>query len=91
MVDAYEEESVDLQELDKSNLPPSLQNKSEAELEKYVQEQLEKRNGIKAQIAQLNHKRSVYLASHSSDKGESLESSMVKALKKQAVSKNYSW
>lgn len=91
LVDAYEEESIEIQDLERSSLPPSLQNKSEAELEEYVQEQLKKRNDIKAQIAELNHQRSEYLASHSSAKGESLESSMVKALKKQALSKNYTW
>ena len=91
LIDAYEDESVQVKDLDKSNLAPSLQNKSDEELEAYVQEQLEKRNDIKAEIAALNHKRSLYLAHHESDKGESLESSMIKAIRKQALSKNYTW
>jgi hypothetical protein len=91
LVDAYEEKTVEIAKIEKSSLPPALQNKSTAELEKYVQQQLQTRNNLKQQIEVLNTQRGKYLASQSTSETESLESSMVKSLKKQAHAKNYSW
>ncbi len=91
LVDAYEDEKVEIQEIDKSSLPSHLKNKSDDELEQYVNIQLDKRNKIKAQIDDLNKKRGAYIATQSKDQAKSLEASMIKALKKQALSKNFSW
>ena len=93
LVDADEAKKVDYEKLDKKTLPKHLKNKSAKEIKLYVQEQSKKRKDIKTKIQELNKKRSVYIAKKSKEnmKKDELESVLIKAIKKQAKRKNYSW
>jgi len=92
LVDAVADKKVDLKEVDKSTLPTELKTMTDAELEAYVKKQTEQRANLKMQISVLNNQRDIYVAKQKSKSSEeSLESSMVNAIKKQALSKNYSW
>lgn len=93
LVDKSEKEEIDYKNLDKKKLPEKLQNITEEELKAYVEKQKKIRNKIKGQISELNKKRRAYVAMkrrESMKKGE-LNNVMIKAIKKQAVRKNYSW
>lgn len=91
LVDAYNSKKVKIKKVEKEMLPVPLREKSEEELEKYVVEQSNKRKNIQKQIHDLNIKREKYYATHKTNVEENLQSSMVKALKKQVISKNYTW
>lgn len=93
LVDKSEKGEIDYKKLDKKKLPKKLQNMSDKELKSYVEEQKKIRKDIKAQISELNKKRRAYIAkkqNESMKKGE-LNNVMIKAIKKQAKKKNYSW
>lgn len=93
LVDKSEKEEIDYKNLDRKKLPEKLQNITEEELKAYVEKQKKIRNKIKGQISELNKKRRAYVAMkrrESMKKGE-LNNVMIKAIKKQAVRKNYSW
>jgi hypothetical protein len=92
LVDALEGKKVNLKEVKKESLPPELQKMTDAQLQAYVDSQSKKRENLKLQISVLDQQRKIYIAKQSKSTGApSLESSMVKAIKKQAVSKNYTW
>ena len=91
LVDAVSNKKVDVAEVDKKNLAPALQTKTDAELKAYVEEQAKKRAALKKEIASLNTKRVKYIAAQNKASGTDLQSSMVNAVKKQAKAKNYSW
>lgn len=93
LVDADKDGKINYEKLDKKTLPEHLQNKSAKEIELYVQAQAKKRKDIKAKIAELNKKRAIYVAKKNKEtmKKDELESVLLKAIKKQAKRKNYSW
>ncbi|MBL4605846.1 MAG: VWA domain-containing protein [Flavobacteriaceae bacterium] len=93
LVDRSEKETIDYAKVDRKKLPKSLQNLSDNELKKYVETQKKKRSEIKIKINELNKKRRAYVAKkqQQSMKKNELESVMIKAIKKQAMKKNYSW
>ncbi len=93
LVDADKAKKVDYEKLDKKSLPEHLKNKSAKEIKLYVQEQSKKRKDIQAKIQELNKKRTAYIAKKSKEnmKKDELESVLIKAIKKQAKRKNYSW
>jgi len=93
LVDADEDKKVDYDKLDKKTLPKHLKNKSAKEIKLYVKEQSKKRKDIKAKIQDLNKKRTAFIAKKSKEnvKKDELESVLIKAIKKQAKRKNYSW
>ncbi|MFY0603844.1 MAG: VWA domain-containing protein [Flavobacteriaceae bacterium] len=93
LVDADKAKKVNYAKLDKKSLPEHLKNKSAKEIELYVKEQAKKRKKIKAKIQELNKKRQAYVAKKNKEnmKKDELESVLIKAIKKQAKLKNYSW
>lgn len=93
LVDADKDKKVDYEKLDKKTLPQNLRNKSAKELKLYVKEQSKKRKDIQVKIQELNKKRTAYIAKKSKEnmKKDELESVLIKAIKKQAKRKNYSW
>jgi hypothetical protein len=92
LVDAENEEDFSYSKIDKQKLSKDLQNKSTAELKKYVEKQSLKRKEIQAEIQKINKKRSQYITSHKTNsKDDELESVMINAIKKQAKRKNYNW
>ena len=93
LVDKSEKEEIDYSKIKRSQLPKNLQKLSDSELKKYVETQKNKRSEIKAKINELNKKRRAYVAKKQQEsmKKNELESVMIKAIKKQAMKKNYSW
>jgi hypothetical protein len=93
LVDADDAKKVDYSKLDKKTLPKHLKNKPPAEIKSYVKKQAKKRKEIKAEIQKLNAKRNAYIAKKhkESAKKDELESVLLKAIKRQAKLKNYTW
>ncbi|MEQ6125223.1 vWA domain-containing protein [Pseudotenacibaculum sp. MALMAid0570] len=93
LVDRSEKEEVDYSKVKRNQLPKELQKMSDAELKKYVEKQKKIRSEIKTKINELNKKRRAFIAQKQkeSSKKNELESVMIKAIKKQAMRKNYSW
>jgi len=93
LVDADKKQPIDFKKIEKQKLPIALQNKSESEIKMYVKEQATKRETIQKKIKELDIKRRSYLAKkqkESSNKNK-LNHVMIKAIKRQAKLKNYSW
>ncbi len=92
LVDASEDNDFEISKIKSEDLPKELKGKSTAEIDNYIQDKKAERKKIQEEIKSLNKKREAYIAKNQSDntKGE-LENAMLKALKKQAAKKNYSW
>ena len=93
LVDAEKEKGFSYGTLDKKTLPKNLQNKSSEELKKHVTAQSKKRKEIQQKIKELNTKRNVYVAKKRKETQQSngLESALLKAIKRQAKTKDYVW
>lgn len=92
LVDAVTEDEKAIEKVDKKQLPKELQEKSKDEIKKMIAKKTAKRKEIQKEIEELNKKRIQYLANNkSNNKDDELESVMIKAIKKQAKSKNYHW
>ncbi|MET1257942.1 vWA domain-containing protein [Flagellimonas sp. DF-77] len=91
LVDAVEEDEVELAEVPKSSLPEELRNKSEQELKAYVQAKKDARENIQKEIQILNKKREAFIAEKHKNEEGGLENAMIQAIKKQAADKNYRW
>lgn len=93
LVDKSEKEDVDYSKIERKQLSKELQNMSDSELKNYVEKQRKIRADIKKQINDLNKKRTTYIAQKQQEsmKKNELESVLIKAIKKQALKKNYSW
>jgi hypothetical protein len=91
LVDASEEKDFDIKKVDKNTLPENLKSMSDEDLEKYIAKKKAEREKIKTQIRILNNTRETYLAQQSENGVENVESSMIKSIKKQALSKNFTW
>ncbi len=92
LVDAYSDDEFDISSVSKEDLPSELKGKSEKEIEDYIEAKRTEREKIQKEIQELNAKREAYIAKNQNDenKGE-LESVMLRAIKKQASTKNYTW
>jgi len=93
LVDKSLDEKIDYASIQRSNLPLELRKLSNSELEKHVNLLSQKRITIKKKINQLDKKRRAYITNKKleSTKKDELESVIIKAIKKQAIRKNYSW
>lgn len=92
LVDASDDKEFDLSQVKKEDLPSELKGKTREEIETFVADKKSERKKIQKEIHELNAKREAYIAKNQNEesKGE-LESVMLKAIKKQASSKNYTW
>jgi hypothetical protein len=91
LVDASETAGFDITKIDKKTLPVDLQKLTNEQLVAYIKKKTEERNSLKNQIQVLNTAREYYIAQNKKDQVESVETSMVKAVKTQALKKNYKW
>jgi len=91
LVDAEEKKGFRYQDLEKNDLPENLKDKSVSEIKAIVSQQRQKRNEIQEAIAENNLKRRVYIQSKENSNTDNLENAMVRALKKQAEKKDFSW
>ncbi len=92
LVDAEEEiEDFSYDKLKEEDLPEYLRNKSADEIKTYVEVQRKNREEIQKGIETLNTKRKNYISNSETKNTNALESAMIKAIKKQAKEKNYTW
>lgn len=92
LVDAYEDKDFDVNTLEEAELPKELQGKSKTEITSYIESKKIEREKIQKEIQDLNTKRKTYIATNTKDNsGGELENAMLRAIKKQAKVKNYSW
>jgi len=93
LVDAVKEGKVKLDEVKDADLPGAMQTMNVAQREQFVQEQLNKRSDISAQIQQLNEARAKHLAeaekTAAKDEGETFESAAIKTVREQMKAKGY--
>src|SRR5690606_3524236 len=62
LVDRYNSDKNSLKNLKKEELPKELRNKSQAEIENYVQQKAKERADLQKEIAELAKKREAYIA-----------------------------
>lgn len=91
LVDAETEKGFSYKSLKDKDLPENLQGKSTTEIKEFVSQQRKERIKIQQKIKVLNEKRRQFIAANKSESANGLESVMIKAIKKQAEKKNYSW
>lgn len=92
LVDAYEDEEFEISSIENDELPLELQGRNEKEIKTYVETKKSEREQIQKEIQEYNTKRLAYISENqTNDKSGELENAMIKAIKKQAASKNYSW
>ena len=91
LVDAIEEEKVNVEDLENEALPEALKNKSPREIKAYVTKMQQERKTIQKQIQELNEKRKTYISEKEKDTENGLENAMTKAIKTQAKKKKYTW
>ncbi len=93
LVDKSKKENIDYSKIERKKLPPKLREKTDTELKAYVEGQKKLRAEITSKINELNKKRRAFIAQkqNESTKKNELENVMIKAIKKQAKKKNYSW
>ncbi|APZ45189.1 hypothetical protein BW723_02260 [Polaribacter reichenbachii] len=93
LVDADKKEKIDYKTIEKKNLPKFLQNKSEAEIKNYVKQKAKERTEIQEKIKELDAKRRSFIAKKQKEgtQKDVLNNVMIKAIKRQAKLKNYTW
>ncbi len=89
LVDAVESEDFEYESIDQ--LPKELIDKSESEINKYVEAKRKEREQIQEEIAALNKKRLDYIATRNKDQKNELRNAMIQAIKNQASRKLYHW
>ncbi|TMM58240.1 VWA domain-containing protein [Maribacter algarum] len=92
LVDAIEDDKIEISDIADEDLPEELKDKSDAEITSYIEEKKSERVKIQKEIQELNSKREAYISENQkeSTKGE-LENAMLEAIKRQAKKKNYTW
>lgn len=93
LVDADKKQKIDYKKIEKKKLPKELQNKSEKEIKAYVKIKAEKRVEIQKKIKELDKRRRIFIAKKQKESTQKdvLNNVMIKAIKRQAKLKNYSW
>ena len=93
LVDAKKEKDFDINKIKSSTLPVEMQNMTPEEKLKYIELKSKKRIKIINKINALNKKRIAYIKKIESEHGEqnSLDNGMIKAIKKQAKAKGYTF
>ena len=92
LVDASKNKNFNVSKIEKKQLPKELQNKTNKEIEAFIETKKQERENIQQQIKEANQKREAYIAKNQKEgaKGE-LENAMITAIVKQGKSKNYTW
>ena len=93
LVDADKKQKVDYKKIEKKKLPKELQNKSVKEIKVFVKGKAKERTEIQKKIKELDAKRRSFIAKKQKEgsKKNELDNVMIKAIKRQAKLKNYSW
>ena len=93
LVDAVNEDEVEIAELEEEALPEVMKDMSTEEREKYVEEKKEEREQIQNAIKELDKKRRAYVAEERKKNAEenTLDAVMIKSLREQATKMNYTF
>lgn len=91
LIDAEAEVGFNYDDLKIEDLPENLKDKSMSEIKAFVKEKKREREQIQNKISDLNKKRREYIIINKDENSNGFESAMIKALKKQAEKKNYTW
>ena len=91
LVDASNEEDFDIESVEKEHLPNELKEKSNKEIETYLDQKRKERVEIQKEIIALNQKREAYIAEKTHEETGELENALLSAIVKQAAKKNYRW
>ncbi len=91
LIDAAEDESFEIEEVAKDELPKELREKSKTELKQHITEKSKKRKAIQQEIQQLNKKRITYIKNNRKKEDSNLEAALLNAIKKQGEKKSFSW
>ena len=91
LVDAVENDEKALDRLENASLPKVLQGKSKQEIKKFLEGKQLERAKIQKEIQEINTKREAYILKQKKEQKGALENAMVKAIKKQAAKKDYTW
>lgn len=91
LVDALEEDEIEVADLKDKDLPAELKGKSENEITAYVEAKKAERESIQKQIQELNVKREAYINANKKQETGELENALLSAIKNQAAKKNYKW
>ncbi len=91
LIDAAEDESFEVEEVAKDNLPKELKEKSKTELKQYIAKKSKDRKEIQQKIQELNKKRITYLKNNRKKNDSNLETALLNAIKKQGKEKSFSW
>ena len=91
LVDAADDVDFDAGKIEREYLPPELKSKSDKELNQFIAEKKKERLKIQKEIKSLNAKRQKYISEQSEEQQGELETAMLKAIRKQAADKNFSW
>ena len=86
-----EAEDFDVGNLKREQLPEEFRSKSDKELEAIIEAKKSERKKIQEEILDLNKKRQKFIDQKNADEKGQLETAMLRAIKKQATKKNYSW
>ncbi|MEA2041391.1 MAG: VWA domain-containing protein [Bacteroidota bacterium] len=91
LVDAVEDESVDIEEIKEEQLPEEMKGMDKKERKAYVEGKKEEREKIQKQINALNKKREAFIAKEKKNNAEegTLGSALIKVVREQAQDKNY--
>ncbi|WP_297702860.1 VWA domain-containing protein [uncultured Eudoraea sp.] len=91
LIDAAEDDEFDVAAVKKEELPKALRDKSQAELTAFIGEKKAERTRIQKEIQQQNAKREIYISEHAQQEKGELENAMLKAIKRQAAVKKFTW
>lgn len=90
LVDAMEDKNFEIEEIKIETLPAEMQKLNTEERKAYIEKKKKERIDIQSKITEFNKKRTKYLAEQKKDNTEEmLDAAMIKAVKKQAISKRY--
>jgi len=93
LVDAIDTKKVELETIDKEELPEKLREMSSEERKTYIEEKKKQRADIQKRIQELNEQRKKYIAEEMKKQRQdnTLGSAIIKAIRNQAREKNFSF
>ncbi len=93
LVDAMDEETVVLEEMEAEELPDEMKDMNTEERKKYVEEKKEEREQIQNAIQELDKKRRVFVAEKRKENADknTLDAVMIESLREQATKMNYTF
>lgn len=91
LVDGVKDNSIKIEKINRKYLPENLQEKSDEELQLYVEEKGKERQMIQSQIVELSKKRAAFIQEKVQEEqgDKSLGSAIIKSLQSQAKNQNF--